>query len=219
MRAGISLDDLNEADALTEHLKEPFRPDLCTDFKDETALHLQARVFRLEESAVLLNDETKTERIRQLHDQAMVLRGAAFDGMIAFSLCLFAWLASHRDQVPRLLLTIVPVLLLLAGIMALVSHVSEPSRTTKFTPPYMELTLISLGVAGCYLVLWKGAQRRFRIGSLLLSSLLTLTAYLAWWLTEVLYDQQIIYSFVAKYILKLPSWTPRRDDRAIVRWT
>jgi hypothetical protein len=171
---------------------------------DKTFEQSQHRIFRLEESAVLLNGEDKTERIRQLREQAMVLRGAAFDGMIAFSLCLFGWLATHRGRAPRFVPAIAPFLLLSAGIILCVIHVREPS-STKFTPPYMELTLMFMGATGCYLVFWKEAPRNVRMGFVLLSLLLTLIAYLAWWLTEVLYDQQVIYSFVAEYLLKLPS--------------
>ena len=41
-----------------------------------------------------------TVRLRQLHDQVMVLRGAAFNGVIAFSLCLFGLGAKFRRDHP-----------------------------------------------------------------------------------------------------------------------
>ena len=48
-------------------------------------------IFQYQEAAVLLQGTDATERIRQYHDQIMVLRGAAFNSLIAFSLCLFWW--------------------------------------------------------------------------------------------------------------------------------
>src|SRR5882672_6483651 len=54
-------------------------------------------IFRFQEAAVLLQGTDATERLRQFHDQIMVLRGATFDGMLAFSLCLFWWCARFRS--------------------------------------------------------------------------------------------------------------------------
>jgi hypothetical protein len=48
-------------------------------------------VFKVHEASVLLKGTDPNERLRQYHDQIIVLRGAGFDGMIAFSLCLFWW--------------------------------------------------------------------------------------------------------------------------------
>jgi hypothetical protein len=75
----------------------------------------------------------------------------------------------------------------------------------------MEFTLIVLAVSGGY-VLWKGTpmdkavraaegmtkERRVNAkcgtGFLLLSLLFTATAFFGWWTTEVMYDQQVVYS-------------------------
>lgn len=149
------------------------------------------RVFHLQESTLLLEGEDKTERLRQLHQQIIVLRGAAFNGLVAFALCFFGWCAKHRLKV-RLFLALVPLVVLLAGAYALCQHVK--GRVLD-NPPYMEFTLFVLGLAGSF-ALWKRAQRNYGVG-LVLSLLLAPMAWFAWWWTEVLYDEQVIYSFYA----------------------
>ena len=57
---------------------------------------LAGDVFHVQEGALLLQGTDKNERLRQYHDERMVLRGAAFDGLVAFSLCLFWWNADHK---------------------------------------------------------------------------------------------------------------------------
>ena len=75
----------------------------------------------------------------------------------------------------------------------------------------MESILFVLGVAGCYLLV-KGTQKEttvqkkgeiskerlvpanLRADSVLLLLLFVVTASFAWWTTDVLYDQQVIYS-------------------------
>jgi hypothetical protein len=59
-----------------------------------------ARIFGLEEGAPRLKGEDATSRLRTLHDQVMVLRGTAFNGLIAFALCLFTWSARIRRLSP-----------------------------------------------------------------------------------------------------------------------
>jgi hypothetical protein len=162
--------------------------------------NLQARaqdIFHLRESSLQLQGEDKTERLRQLHDQIMVLRGAAFNGFIAFSFCLFGWCAKFRSK----LRWVLPFVYFAPALIALVRHLQERPLVD---PPYMEFTLLVLWGAGCYL-LWKRARpeggalpRGIRTGFLILAFLLTLAATLGWWSTEVLYDQQVMYTYYAQ---------------------
>ena len=64
-------------------------------------------------------------------------------------------------------------------------------------PPFMEFALLVLGLAGGY-ALWKGAPHRSFGTGFGLSLLPTLLFFFAWWWTEVLYDQQVIYSFYVR---------------------
>jgi hypothetical protein len=165
---------------------------------------LAERVFRFQEATVLLQGTDNTERLRQFHDQIVVLRGAAFDGMIVFSFCLFWWLAGFHSQ----LRWAAPLALSLLGINATYNHVLERPASD---PPYMEFTLLALAAAGWY-VLWprapkaRGAPKqapaqngrgRIRFVYLILSAFLAATAFLGWWSTQVLYDQQVFYSYQA----------------------
>ena len=157
------------------------------------------RVFRLQESALLLNGEDKTERLRQLHDEIMVLRGAAFDALLAAIFCLFCWWARQRQRV-RQCLRLVPLALLAIGFGSLRVHFQESSISEA---PFMEIAVILLGAAGLR-GLYKGENREWYGHSLFLLMLLFfVVAYLGWWRTEVLYSRQVIYSFYAqRYVPK-----------------
>lgn len=179
-------------------------------------------LFHYQESTLLLKGQDATERLRQLKDQISVLRGVAFDGFLAFSFCLFGWCAIHppnpswiraRDQVISPWL-VVPLFYLAAGAVTFAHHLDNRSLAE---PPFMEFTLLVLGLAGAG-VLWKAMPKaapghgahavhakpvppkpRGVRGSLVLISLLcTATAFLGWWMTEVMYDQQVIYSYYAQ---------------------
>lgn len=153
--------------------------------------------FHLQEAAVLLKGTDANERLRQFHDQIMVLRGAAFNGLVAFSLCLFWWSANFHSRLRWL------AVLLFVGpaMIASVNHFREHPDT----PPFMEFTLLLLGAAACRL-LWapKGsvpvsppARGQIHFVYLALSLVLSVSAFLGWWATQVLYDQQVVYSYRA----------------------
>jgi hypothetical protein len=163
---------------------------------------IAADVFHVQEGTLLLQGTDKNERVRQFHDERMVLRGAAFDGVVAFSLCLFWWSSERRSR----LRYAVPFIYLVPGAIALHNHLRSGREASN--PPLLEFTLLVLALAGWYLI-WhrrpqgKGptkepaahhSQGRIRTSYLVLSFLLTITAFLGWQATEVLYDQQVIYS-------------------------
>jgi hypothetical protein len=75
----------------------------------------------------------------------------------------------------------------------------------------MEFTLLVLAAAG-WVVLWPRAPKvtgapgeahiqngrgRIRVPYLLLAAFLTASSFLGWWSTQVLYDQQVFYSYQA----------------------
>jgi hypothetical protein len=165
---------------------------------------LAGDIFRYQEAAVLLLGTDPTERVRQFHDQIMVLRGAAFNGLIAFSLCLFWWSAQSHPGVGWA----ASLFYALLGLNASYHHFSV---TPLIDPPYMEFTWLALAAAGCYILSGhppkgkRGHEKRgvpsgrkpIPFGYLLLAAFLTTAASLGWWATQVLYDQQVIYSFQA----------------------
>jgi hypothetical protein len=174
---------------------------------------LAGDVFHVQEGALLLQGTDKNERLRQFHDERMVLRGAAFDGLVAFSLCLFWWNAGRKSSLRYAL----PSLYLVPGLIALHNHVLAERAASN--PPLLEFTLLMLALVGWYL-LWQGnpktkgvpveqpaltARGHIRPAYLLLALFLTVTAFLGWQATEALYDQQVIYSSY-----KIPSESPAR---------
>jgi hypothetical protein len=159
--------------------------------------------FRVKEAAVLLKGTDDTERIRQFHDQIMVLRGAAFNGGLAFALCLFWWCSKFKSPLRWAVLLIY----IFPGVVATVNHFSDHANS----PPYMEFTLLSVAAAGGCL-LWRLAPEKknaegdssaqhaggeIRFAYVFLALFLSVSAFLGWWATQVLYDQQVIYSYQA----------------------
>jgi len=159
--------------------------------------------FRVKEAAVLLKGTDDTERIRQFHDQIMVLRGAAFNGGLAFSLLLFWWCSKFKSPLRWAVLLIY----IFPGVVATVNHFSDHAHS----PPYMEFTLLSLaGAGGCLLLRLKRKRKNagedpagqpvrceVRFAYVFLTLFLSVSAFLGWWATQVLYDQQVIYSYQA----------------------
>ena len=176
-------------------------------------------LFSLQENGLLLKGEDATLRLRQLHDQIMVLRGAGFNAVVGFSLCVFALGAKLRAEKPRswvrMALLPVPAIYFVVALIATVNHFSERAPTD---PPYMEFTIFLLALVGGWLV-WKPPSRKsadqaqametdegkeekkcvWRIehwsSLVVFSAVLTTAAVLGWWSTEVLYAQQVIYSY------------------------
>lgn len=187
---------------------------------DENLIETAKDIFGLQENALMDKGGDYTVRLRQLHDQVMVLRGAAFNGVVGWSLCLFAWGAALRREKAaawlRLAVVPLPALYLAAALIAGIHHFwgSTPSD-----PPLMEFALGLLGCVGGWLV-WRRAsvqpldnarakalaaareagtrchwQKEQWAALVLLSTLLTATAVLGWWSTELLYGEQVIYSY------------------------
>jgi hypothetical protein len=153
----------------------------------------------------------------------MVLRGAAFNGLIMFSLCLFAWgcavsnrhdsRGTHdsggdkRDPRHRLrswvrwAFTLVPALYLVVGLIAVYHQILKTLPQFPPDPPYMEFTLLLLGGLGLWL-LWcppketgTKAFDNYWLRLAFLFFVLMAASGLGWWSTKVLYAQQIIYSY------------------------
>jgi hypothetical protein len=202
--------------------------------EEEDLKDLTWNIFGLEENALLLRGEDDTLRLRQLHDQIMVLRGAAFNCLISFSLCIFAWCVRVRREKPHWKWRWVPacvpgVFLLFAG-LALYHHLVVEHDFAR--PPYMEFSLVAIGGVGAFLLWFKGERSqaedaraekaqsaetqpgntkpsgpsdpnenddcflRWKWGMLsFVFAFLFAAGVLGWWATEVLYVQQVIYSY------------------------
>jgi len=167
-------------------------------------------IFGLQENALLLKGEDATQRLRQFHDQIMVLRGATYDGLLAFTFCMFAWGAQMpRRSIQRWLLGLFPVLILFLGVNALFDHYED---AVIAGPPYMEFSLLVVGLAGVVLLWipnWLPQRNRQEENDdeetihwnwpamSLLFAVLVVGGLFGWWATEVIYGQDVIYSYSA----------------------
>ena len=217
-----------------------------TNWQDDKLNQDAEDIVGLQENALMVKGEDYTVRLRQLHDQIMVLRGAAFNGFIGFSLCLFAWAAKLRNAQEKRARwqswAFVPVPALYLGVALIATFNHFGGREPSSDAPYMEFTLLLLALAGVWLI-WKpflspgqvGAKRsaagqaaanlapaavtpkdpaagqetapgknpeakcQWRIEHwarlVALSAMLTTAAFLGWWSTEMLYGEQVIYSY------------------------
>ena len=99
--------------------------------QDDTFIETVADIFGLQENALMEKGGDYTVRLRQIHDQVMVLRGAAFNGVIGFSLCVFALGAALRREKPGSWLSLVvipvPALVFAVAVIALDNHYPRTS--------------------------------------------------------------------------------------------
>lgn len=184
------------------------------NWQDDELNDTAADIFGLQESALLLKGQDATQRLRQLHDQVMVLRGTAFNGLIAAAFCWFAWGVRLRREKPRSALrwafALVPAVFLMVAAVTFSHHFGERSPSD---PPYMEFSLLLIGLAGAWL-LWVPRRQpveapredrgpRWRWSAVwLLSVVLTLTAMMGWWATELAYAQEVIYHYDSLVMLE-----------------
>jgi hypothetical protein len=155
-------------------------------------------MFRLQEGALLLNGQDKVDRLKQYFDQITVLRGAALNGIILFSLCAFGVLgnlsARWSGRPVLKLLTFLPAgAVTLYGLMTFWLHWNKNTDTRYTDPPLAELVLLLLGGVGL-LVISKAKHAAFYFPTCVVAAILTAICFGGWWWTEVMYDLQVIHS-------------------------
>ncbi len=193
-----------------QHIGILIRPKTGDQWKARLSIEQTATdLFHTQEAAALLKGTDDIERLRLYHDQIMVLRGGSFDCLLAFSLALFWW-CTKVDFKPSWLARALPAAVFASyfvlGSVACFNHFQRNFSE----PPYMEFTLLGLALAGGY-VLLRGRSSRQKSdtlhrekaspdwpgkiggGYVFLALFLTVTAFLGWWATQELYDQQVIY--------------------------
>jgi hypothetical protein len=165
---------------------------LCAD--PNTWKNNVRQTYSVQEASLLLNSAGNTDRLRYLHQQHVVLRGVAFDGLISTLLCLFGACTKHRPRGQYVQMALSAVILGWA-IYATVQHFSKHPQLAS-EPPLMEITLILLAVAGLCLAWRDVPQRPYECG-FMFSFVLTGLAFSGWWYSEILYDHTVIYFFYA----------------------
>ena len=156
-------------------------------------------LFRLQESALLLQGQDKVDRLKQYFDQINVLRGAAFNGMILFALCAFGGCATLRARwadrrILKFSTYLPPGVLAVYGVYSLlINHWIHPTESIYRDPPLAEFVLILLGMGGLLVVSkCKEAASYFR--TCVVALVLSGVSFGAWWWTEIMYDLQVFHS-------------------------
>jgi hypothetical protein len=158
-------------------------------------------LFRLQESALLLQGQDKVDRLKQYFDQITILRGATFNAFILFAVCAFGmcgnlkvhW-SGHRIFTFAAYLPACVVILL--GFYWLHGHLSDlPDNLYSFysRPPLTEFVFLLLGLLGV-LIVFKADKITPYFRTCILAAVVTLISFGGWWWTEILYDTQVIHS-------------------------
>jgi hypothetical protein len=165
----------------------------CDEFKQKRILAL----FQLQEKAALNLGSDKTERLRQLHERIVVLRGAVSSGFVLFLICLFAFFAREPGQKAHWISTACGILLgLVFAAFALLNGYRDLIHANIFDIPVLESLLAVITIFGGFLV-WQGSEtRQFqRKRYLLLAIFFAGLSYGGWMWSEIIYDQEVINSF------------------------
>lgn len=165
----------------------------CDDFKQKRILAL----FALQESAAMNQVSDKTERLRQLHERIVVLRGAVFSGFVLFLICLFAFLARESGQKVNWIRSASGIVLgLVFAAFAVINGGRDLKRGNIFDIPVLESLLAVITIFGVFLV-WRGSEtRQFqRKRYLLLAIFFAGLSYGGWMWSEIIYDQEVINTF------------------------
>jgi hypothetical protein len=169
--------------------------------KGEKEIDYTSEIFHLQEAKLLQSGPDKVERLQQLHEQIVVLRGTALNAIVFAVLCLFGVFAEYRNRQPQAAklkkyLSYVPPLFLLAlGGWWFGDHIrgTSASYSIHSHPPTMEIVVILLGAAGFFVVASDDDRNVYRSG-FFLALIFAVLAYLGWWGTEVLYNQYVIHA-------------------------
>lgn len=169
--------------------------------KGDTEVDSTYEVFHLQEQKLLQSGTDKIERLQQLHEQIVVLRGTALNAILFAALCMFGVVAEYRTRQTsgraiRKYLTYVPSLALAAlGLKWMWEHWKTvgPNYSLYSHPPTMEIVVILLGIAGLFVIVPENDQKLYRNG-FFLSMVFAVLAYLGWWGTEVIYNQYVIHA-------------------------
>ncbi len=157
------------------------------------------KLFQLEDSELLLQGVDRIDRLKQYFDQITVLRGAAFNGFVLFSLALFGSFGQLKDRwlghrVLQLLTFLPPVIAPVWVLLNLWRHWGHHIHNLYSDPPLAELAILLLATAGFFMIRKpsKVLLPYFRI--CIMAGVLTAVSFGGWWWTEVMYDLQVIHS-------------------------
>ena len=185
---------------------QPFPGATSREEKDRSRAQkrIVSELFQYQEGLLLLAGQDRTARLKEYHDQIIILRGAVLNGLAlaifsAFGICA-CYRANYRDPFKRALSYVPAVIFLAYGVLSVFSHFSEIGAPFKMntlyrTPPLAAVVLVLFAVAGFAVCCRTKAEdaRLFR-NVWVLSLMLSVLAYGGWWWTEVMYDELVIHS-------------------------
>ncbi len=158
----------------------------------ESKANASTEIFRAQETAILIEGEVQSQRTRQLHEQIIVLQGAAFSCLLCSLLSVFGWSAVKWPR--SIWSAIAPTLISAFAAVSLYKHIANGFRFDD--PPLMEFVLGLTGLVGLWIVFRPPKARRFGTWALV-AALLGLIAFGGWWWSQVTYDEHVIHSFAA----------------------
>jgi hypothetical protein len=170
---------------------------LCWESDDKDRPDFIPEYFRFQEGKLLLAGGEKNARLKEFHDQIVVLRGAAMNGIILLFLCVFGFCAEFRRGLAwrnwRTVATYLPAAVaVFYGCLSIWKHFAK--SVSYSDPPLAELVLVLIGTVGLLITSHEESSRFYR-NACWLSLVFSVISYGGWWWTEVIYDQQVIHSF------------------------
>jgi hypothetical protein len=167
----------------------------CDEFKAKRIL----TIFQQQETTVLSQLSDKTERLRQLHERIVVLRGTIFSLFVLLLICLFAYFARADGGAAHWIRPTCGALLGVAfTVFATINGYHDLVNPDIFDIPVLECLLVVITLFGVALAVRRTKHHdRFQSKRYVLITLFfTGLAYGGWMWSEVIYDQQVISSFV-----------------------
>src|SRR5258705_8818403 len=181
---------------------EPMDKDHRTAYK-KTEIENEKKVgniltkFQLMETQILNQGTDKTERLRQLHERIVVLRGAVFNGFSFLLICVFAWIAPingkafpWKERVPG------TVLAVLLTAFSVVNGFADLTHFNISDIPALEGLLAVITIFGGILVFY-GVKARPYLGKriVLVAAFFAALSYGGWVWWGVIFDQQGVKFF------------------------
>lgn len=155
-------------------------------------------LFQLEDSELLLKGVDRIDRLKQYFDQTTLLRGAAFNGFVLFSLALVGSFGELKNRwsghsVLQLLTFLPPVIAAVWVVLNLWWHWGHHIHNFYSDPPLAELAILLLAMAGFFMI-WNPSCELPYFRICVIAGVLTAVSFGGWWWTEVMYDLQVIHS-------------------------